>query len=182
MALRLSIPPSAVRRDQSLAHPGGGAAKAASREGWVKGQPDLEPQRGETELGCNRYLCSQREPHPHCAAPQRGLDPFGDANPPFPARGFAAPPPGWANLLSRLTALRIRRQPTPSPSFSFVLKPAVRFRTEVCICGQPSQPVVAICLLFPITYGPCIWESEMRFSDCLMRVCGDGETSFEPSV
>src|SRR5260370_17601691 len=55
---------SAVRRDQRLAHPGGIAANAASREGWVKGQHYLEPQRGDTEPGPQHgFLC--------CAASSR---------------------------------------------------------------------------------------------------------------
>ncbi len=48
--MRLWIFRSAVRRDNSLAHPGGEAVKAAEPEGWVRGKEDREPQRGDIEI------------------------------------------------------------------------------------------------------------------------------------
>jgi hypothetical protein len=51
-----SIFPSAVRRDQRLAHPAGEAAQAAQPQGWVKGHHDREPQRGDTDAGLHEFL------------------------------------------------------------------------------------------------------------------------------
>src|SRR5260370_9652611 len=52
---RLATSPERRRRENRLAHPEGGAAKAASRE--VKGQHDLEPRRGDTETSPKAESC-----------------------------------------------------------------------------------------------------------------------------
>jgi hypothetical protein len=106
-----------------------------SREAGGVGQIEIEfePQRGETGLATqhNSFIRSAMPsrfvmallkratplwltPCRPASTPSRkaragdpgaGAGPFGDALPTLAARGFTAPPPGWANLSSRLTAL-----------------------------------------------------------------------------
>jgi hypothetical protein len=61
-----------------------------------------------------RYVFNLAAPKKMLVSPRRGSTVL-ECLPTLPARGLAAPPPGWANLFSRLTALQIRGQTDPFP-------------------------------------------------------------------
>src|SRR5260370_19469672 len=118
---------SAVRCGQSLAHAGGAAAKAAKAEGWVKRIGISSPSAVTRSLSCSKWVWFPVPQalgrgrrwaflqHSATVPPRRGSIRIDPRTHPSRLATFAAPPPGWANLFSRLTALKFGCPNCPVP-------------------------------------------------------------------